>query len=138
MNITLNATVQDGKITLDINDLLKLIQQDKLTEVEYEIEPKPMAFDTKKELDDYFKNNPNATCKGVPTEELVAFINKNKGKFLFLKEADLYRTDLGGANLYGADLICANLGGANLWHAYYNDNTKFPEGFTIPEIMIKI
>ena len=117
MNITLNATVQDGKITLDINDLLKLIQQDKLTEVEYEIEPKPMAFDTKKELDDYFENNPNATCKGVPTEELVAFINKNKGKFLFLKDADLRDADLRGANLCFANLCFANLFDANLCFA---------------------
>jgi hypothetical protein len=82
-----------------------------------------MAFDTKEELDDYAKNNPNATCKGLPTAELVVFIKANKGKYLFLKEADLR---------------CANLYRANLCGAEYNDNTIFPEGFTIPKEMIKI
>ena len=128
INITLNATFQDGKVTFDINDLLKLIKKDKLTEVEYEIEPKAMAFDKIKELNDYVKNNPNATCKGIPTKDLVAFIKENRGKYLFLKDANLR-----DAILFGADLC-----GADLRDAEYNDNTIFPEGFTIPITMIKI
>jgi len=172
IKMTLNATLQDGKITIDINDLLKQIQQNKPTEVEYkvepkpmapataflQVEPKPMAFDTKEELDDYVKNNPNATCEGISTGKLVRFIDRNKSKYLFLKKANLngaglYYACLDGAYLdgvyfYGANLYGARLNGANLRGAYvnvrdlfgarYDDNTKFPEGFTIPETMIKI
>lgn len=117
------ATVQDGKITFDINDLLKLIQQDKLTEVKCTVEPKAMAFDTKEELDEYVKNNPNATCKGISKEDLLVFIKENIGKYLFLKEA----------YLLGADLR-----GAYLSEAKYDDKTMFSEEFTIPKNMIKI
>ena len=56
-------------------------------------------------------------------EKVMEFIKANKGKYLFLKEADLR---------------CANLYRANLCGAEYNDNTIFPEGFTIPKEMIKI
>jgi uncharacterized protein YjbI with pentapeptide repeats len=94
---------------------------------------------------------------------LLRFINENKGKYLFLKQADLCGADLSSANLGWAYLCGADLCGANLfntklcfadfsdadlsyiklcytdfYHAKYNDNTKFPEGFTIPETMIKL
>ena len=45
-----NITIENDKVTLTLEDFLKLIKKDKLTEVEYKVEPKPMAFDTKKEL----------------------------------------------------------------------------------------
>jgi len=158
INMTLNATFQDGKITIDINDLLSQIKQGQLTEVEYKVEPKPMAFDTQQELDDYVKNNPNATCEGISTEELVKFIHRNKDTYCFLKEADLGDADLEGADLSGdylvgayldgADLSRVDFGGANLrgadlcyttlYDTKYNDKTIFPEGFAIPETMIKI
>jgi uncharacterized protein YjbI with pentapeptide repeats len=152
INIT-NITIQNDKVTLSLEDFLKLIKQDKLTEVEYKVEPKPMAFNTKQELNDYVKNNPNATCEGISTEKLVNFIYRNKGKFLFLKKANLSGADLSGADLWGADLSSANLSGADLsgadlWDAdlsgadlsntRYNDKTIFPARFTIDKTMIKI
>lgn len=82
-----------------------------------------MAFDTKEELDDYLKNKPNATCKGIPRRDLLKFIRENRTKYRFLKEADL---------------IGANLSGADLTYAIYNNETTFPGGFKIPGTMIKI
>ena len=118
---------------------------------------------TKEEIDEYVKNNPLATCKGIATNDLVKFIQENKGKYLFLKEANLYGAylcgadlrgaylrganllgadlcgaDLRGANLYGANLHGADLRGANLYGARYDSNTKFPDDFTIPDTMIKL
>ena len=155
--ITLNADIKDGKITFDIQDFLELIQPKKEAIVECP-KPKPqaMAFDSREELKNYVKNNPSATCRGIPTEELVKFIKENKGKLLFLKEANLINANLSGANLMwaylrgadlrgtdlsGAYLMLCNLGGANfrdtiLRGAFYDKSTKFPERFTIPKTMI--
>ncbi len=148
-NITLSATFQDGKITIDINDIFKSIQQDKITEVKYKkVEPKPMAFDTKEELDDYVKNNPYATCFTISTEELLRFIKENQRKYFFLGSADLRDARLGGVNLRGAYLRFARLYNASLYNAIlcdanldgasYNSYTSFPEGFIIPKTMKKI
>ena len=198
MNKILNATVQDGKITLDINDLLKTIQKDKITGVEYKVEQKPMAFNTKEELDEYIKNNPEATCEGIDTETILSFARDWYGRKLFLKKANLSNadfmhghftgaylmganfndaflrcarfidatlddvsfvnanlsnTDFGRAILNGTDFSGANLSLANftkadlsraifidvdMYNAVYSKNTKFPEGFKIPEGMIKV
>jgi len=123
-----NITFENDKVTLTLEDFLKLIKQDKLTEVEckfepkpmapatafLQVEPKPMAFDTKQELEYYVKNNPDATCEGISAEELVRFINGNKYKCLFLKKANLSGAKLSGAKLIGADLSGADLSGAKL------------------------
>ena len=66
-----------------------------------------MAFETKQELDDYVKNNPNATCEGISTGKLVKFIDSNKDTYCFLKEADLGDADLEGADLSGDYLVGA-------------------------------
>ena len=123
-------------------------EQDKITEVEYKIQPKLMAFYTYSKRDDYVKNNPKATCEGIDTKTILDFIKNNIGKYLFLSGADLNGADLSDANLRGADLRYANLSvadlnganlsGANLNGAKFNDKTKFPDGFIIPETMIKI
>jgi hypothetical protein len=86
-------------------------------------EPKPMAFDTNEELLNYAIDNPNATCKGLSTKDLEAFIDKNKGKYIFLKEADLrgassYHAYFGGAYAYRAYLCCADLGGVYSYRPY--------------------
>jgi len=177
-----NITFENDKVTLTLEDFLKLIKQDKLTEVEckfepkpmapatafLQVEPKPMAFDTKQELEYYVKNNPDATCEGISAEELVRFINGNKYKCLFLKKADLsgadlsgakligadlyrayllgadlsganlYRADLSGADLSGADLSGADLSGADLLGAKYTGETIFPAGFIMSQKMIKL
>ena len=67
--------------------------------------------------------------------------------------AKFYNADLRGVNLTGAllwevnfnnaDLRGANLTGARLWRARfegakYNDKTIFPEGWTLPDSMIKV
>ena len=70
------------------------------------------AFDTKTELDDFVKNNPDATCRGIPTTELVEFITANKGKFLYLKEANLKEANFADADLEGVDLMGAYFKGA--------------------------
>jgi len=142
-NITLNATIQDGKITFDINDLLKLIQPTQEPVVAYKPIPRAMAFDTGIERHEYVKNNPMATCQGILTEELVEFIKNNQSKYFFLKQANLSGADLSGANLRGADLSGANLrgadlSGADLSGAKYNYKTIFPARFVIPSIMIKL
>ena len=54
-----------------------------------------------------------------------------------LKGANLTGAKLSGAYLWGAKLMDANLWGANLWganltNAKWNDNTKWPSGFTPP------
>lgn len=103
MNTTLNAIVQDSKI-----------------------QPKLIAFDTKEELVEYIKNNPQTTYEGIKTETVVEisdFIRKNYGKFLFL----------GGAYLIGDKLRFVDLSGVD-----YSKNTKFLDGFEIPEIMREI
>ena len=127
-----DITIENDKVTLSLEDFFKLIKQNKPTEVEYkvepkpmapataflQVEPKPMAFDTKEELDDYVKNNPDATCEGLPTEKLVNFIDRNKGKYLFLKKADLRYAYLRCYKLYGADLRGADLMCVNLYEIY--------------------
>ena len=147
-----DITIENDKVTLSLEDFFKLIKQNKLTEVEYKVEPKPMAFDTKQELDDYVKSNPNATCKGISTQALLRFLERNIGKYFFLKEANLcdaklYDVDLRYTYLCDADLrdadfrdarLSGNGVGADLRGAKYNNNTKFPEGFTIKKTMTKI
>lgn len=100
--------------------------------VEWKPTPQERAFDTKEELDEYVKNNPLATCKGIATKDLVKFIKENRNKFVFLKEANLRFADLSGANLR-----FANLRFADLRDAKYDNYTKFLDGFTIPNTMIK-
>jgi hypothetical protein len=135
--------------SLDLKDK----EQHRATNVECKIEPKLMAFNTKEELDDYVKNNPNATCEGIDKDTVVDFIKENQGKYLFLKKAylrDVYLrgvklmganlsfTDLRGAYLIDADLEEAKLNGAYLVGAFYDDDTKFPQEFIIPHYMIKL
>ena len=162
MEITINATVQDGKITFDIKELQKSIPEYQFANSLYYI-PKPMSFYTKDELDEYVKSNPEATCKGIPTKELVEFIRRRegrKGQYLFLKDADLSYANLSdtclrgvylcGANLFnsylcGADLsdadlsdayLCgADLSDAELMHSIYNNRTVFPDDFKITRTM---
>ena len=70
------------------------------------------AFNTLEELNAYSKENHyriNAT-----TQEVVAFIKANQGKFLYLRGANLRGANLSGLDLRGADLTDADLTGANL------------------------
>ena len=72
------------------------------------------AFDTREELKTFGKENPEANCSEIPTDEVVRFIKENQDKFLFLRWAKLRGANLRGADLEGADLLCADLWRANL------------------------
>jgi uncharacterized protein YjbI with pentapeptide repeats len=50
----------------------------------------------------------------------------------YLREADLRGADLRGADLRGADLRGANLTGAKMEHICFDDQTRWPSGFTPP------
>ena len=49
-----------------------------------------------------------------------------------LRDAKLQGSNLSHAKLFGANLTGADLSGANLTYIYYDDSTRWPEGFTPP------
>ena len=69
----------------------------------------------------------------MPYFSLVQFRNLDLSyadlRYINLRRADLSGTDLREAYLSGADLTEAILTGTNLQDAYYNSQTRFPEGF---------
>ncbi|AGK54062.1 pentapeptide repeat-containing protein [Bacillus sp. 1NLA3E] len=46
-----------------------------------------------------------------------------------LTEADIWKADFSGANLSNANMSCLRINEANFKGAFYNKNTKWPEGF---------
>ena len=78
------------------------------------------AFDTLEELNAYSKENHySSNATKVTTEEAVAFIRANQGKFLYVRDAVLHDANLSGldlsyTNLRGLDLCYTNFSGTNL------------------------
>lgn len=124
------------KLIPDLADLNVATQEPtQKTQPASQTENQPMAFDTCKELLEFSENN----NYHVKHDKLVKWIKQNRGKWLYLINANLRRANLidaylRGANLSCADLSCADLTGANLINAYltdvcYSTTTKFPDGF---------
>ena len=86
----------------------------------------------------YYCNRPNGTAQKTPHKARSARNNppeadvREERRLALLRGVDLPGVDLRHVILQNAELENAELEDANLTNAKWNDNTKWPSGFTPP------